>query len=74
MSYPGIAKLHGSPLDLAPDLRPRSTLIAEHAAIANLIAPFERTIVECHPALIGPRCFAFGLGQGARRENIRSDL
>jgi ribosomal protein L37AE/L43A len=35
MSYPGIAKLHGSPLDLAPELRPRSALITEHAAIAR---------------------------------------
>jgi radical SAM enzyme (TIGR01210 family) len=27
--------------------------------IAALVAPFERVIVECHPALIGRRCLAF---------------
>jgi archaeosine synthase beta-subunit len=28
-------------------------------AIARLIAPFERAIVECHPAVLGPRCLRF---------------
>ena len=32
---------------------------AEHAAIAALAAPFGRTIVECHPALVGPRVLGF---------------
>lgn len=31
----------------------------DYCAIASQIEPFERVIVECHPALIGPRCFAF---------------
>jgi radical SAM enzyme (TIGR01210 family) len=31
----------------------------DYAAIARIIRRFERTIVECHPALIGPRCFEF---------------
>jgi archaeosine synthase beta-subunit len=29
----------------------------DYAAIAGLVRHFERTIVECHPALVGPRCF-----------------
>ena len=31
----------------------------EHAAIAGLVAPFERVIVESHPALVGPAVWAF---------------
>jgi len=31
----------------------------EHAAIAELVAPFERVIVESHPALVGPAVWAF---------------
>jgi hypothetical protein len=31
----------------------------DHAVIAELAAPFERVIVECHPRLIGKRCFQF---------------
>ena len=31
----------------------------EYAAVAQLSAPFQRTIVECHPALVGPRCLSF---------------
>jgi len=29
----------------------------DYPAIAGLVRHFERTIVECHPALVGPRCF-----------------
>lgn len=32
---------------------------SDYAAIAELIRPFERVIVECHPFLVGERCFAF---------------
>ena len=32
---------------------------AEHEAIAQLAAPFEQVIVECHPALVGPHCIEF---------------
>lgn len=28
-------------------------------ALAELLAPFARVTVECHPRLVGPRCFAF---------------
>lgn len=31
----------------------------DYPAIAGLVQSFERTIVECHPALVGPRCFEF---------------
>ena len=31
----------------------------DYAAIAGLVKPFERVIVECHPALIGDRCVDF---------------
>jgi archaeosine synthase beta-subunit len=32
---------------------------ADDAAIAGLVSPFERVIVECHPALLGRRCLQF---------------
>jgi archaeosine synthase beta-subunit len=31
----------------------------EYSQIAGIAAPFRRTIVECHPALIGRRCLEF---------------
>ena len=31
----------------------------DYPAIAQLIQPFERVIVECHPALVGERCWKF---------------
>lgn len=31
----------------------------DYAAIARVVAPFQRVIVECHPALIGPRLQSF---------------
>ena len=36
-------------------------------AIAALVAPFERVIVECHPAVLGARCLRF-------QERIAGDL
>jgi archaeosine synthase beta-subunit len=38
---------------------PRAIPPAEYSEIARLAAPFERVIVECHPALVGPRCLGF---------------
>jgi hypothetical protein len=32
---------------------------ADHAAIAERVAGFERVIVECHPALVGESCIRF---------------
>lgn len=31
----------------------------DYPAIADLVRRFERVIVECHPSLVGERCFAF---------------
>jgi radical SAM enzyme (TIGR01210 family) len=31
----------------------------DYATIAKLVGHFDRTIVECHPALVGPACFEF---------------
>ena len=31
----------------------------DYMAIAELVGKYERTIVECHPALVGRRCFEF---------------
>jgi archaeosine synthase beta-subunit len=31
----------------------------DYAEIAGLVAPFERVIVECHPAMLGRRCLQF---------------
>ena len=36
---------------------PRAIPVADYPAIARLMAPFERVIVESHPALIGDNCF-----------------
>jgi hypothetical protein len=38
---------------------PRAIPVKDHPAIARLLQPFERVIVECHPALIGKDCFRF---------------
>ena len=38
---------------------PRAIPPEEYPSIARLAAPFRRTIVECHPALVGPRCLPF---------------
>ena len=32
---------------------------SEYSEIARLAAPFRRTIVECHPSLVGNRCLTF---------------
>jgi hypothetical protein len=37
---------------------PRAIPPAEYAEIARLAAPFERVIVESHPAFVGPQCLA----------------
>jgi radical SAM enzyme (TIGR01210 family) len=38
---------------------PRAIPPEDYAEIARLAAPFERVVVECHPKLVGRRCFAF---------------
>lgn len=38
---------------------PKAIPPAEHPEIARLAGPFARTIVECHPALVGRACLEF---------------
>jgi radical SAM enzyme (TIGR01210 family) len=38
---------------------PRAIPPSEYPAIAEIVSPFSRVILECHPALIGPRCLEF---------------
>jgi radical SAM enzyme (TIGR01210 family) len=38
---------------------PRAIPPSEYPEIARLVSPFERVIVECHPALVGSSCLAF---------------
>ncbi|MBX9626310.1 MAG: hypothetical protein K2X82_21100 [Gemmataceae bacterium] len=38
---------------------PRAVPPEDYAEVARLAAPFERVVVECHPRLVGRRCFAF---------------
>jgi len=38
---------------------PRAIPVEDFPAIARLAGTFDRTIVECHPALVGPRCVEF---------------
>ena len=47
---------------------PKAIPSADLPAIAALAAPFDRVIVECHPALIGEDCFDFQDLTGGRLE------
>lgn len=38
---------------------PRAIPIADYPSIAVLVRSFDRIIVECHPAFVGPRCLEF---------------
>jgi radical SAM enzyme (TIGR01210 family) len=38
---------------------PRAIPPGEYREIARLASPFGRTIVECHPAMVGDRCLSF---------------
>jgi radical SAM enzyme (TIGR01210 family) len=38
---------------------PKAIPVADHAAIAERVAGFERVIVECHPSLVGEICVSF---------------
>ncbi|MCA1596416.1 MAG: radical SAM protein [Chloroflexi bacterium] len=48
-------KLYNSGSFFDPNAIPRS----DYPAIARLLEPFEHTIVECHPAFVGPRVLEF---------------
>lgn len=45
----------------------RAVPVADHTAIARLLSPFQRVVVECHPRLVDERCLAF-------RDLIEGDL
>lgn len=50
---------------------PRALPPADDAALAELLGGFRRVLVECHPNLVGERCFAFArrlADRGARLE------
>jgi radical SAM enzyme (TIGR01210 family) len=47
---------------------PKAIPPSDHAAIAALAAPFERVVVESHPALVGEACFRFHELLGGRLE------
>jgi len=47
---------------------PRAVPPSDHRAVAALGAPFERVVVESHPALVGDSCFAFQDLLGGRLE------
>ena len=47
---------------------PKAIPPSDHEAIAGLLEGFERITVECHPALVGERCFRFHEILGGRLE------
>lgn len=38
---------------------PRAIPEGDYAEIARIVSPFETVVVECHPRMVGRRCFAF---------------
>jgi len=47
---------------------PKAIPVADHPAIADRVAGFERVIVECHPALVGETCINFNRRIAGRLE------
>lgn len=47
---------------------PRAVPPADRPALAALVAPFERAVVECHPRLVGASCFDFAASLDGRLE------
>ncbi len=47
---------------------PRSVPLEEDAAIIELLAPFERVVVECHPRFISQRCLDFAAALDGKLE------
>ncbi len=47
---------------------PRAVPTADLPVLAELAAPFSRTVVECHPRLIGDACFAWAGGLSGELE------
>jgi len=53
---------------------PKAIPSEDHAAIAGLAGPFERVVVESHPALIGEPCFRFAGLLGENRLEVAIGL
>ena len=53
---------------------PRAIPPAEDAEIAELLAGFERVVVESHPSFVGERCFEFAARVGAGRLEVAMGL
>lgn len=63
---PGAAPRHLKLYNAGSFFDPRAIPSAEHPEIARLAAPFQRVIVECHPAFIGDSVLSF-------RDLLRND-
>jgi radical SAM enzyme (TIGR01210 family) len=63
-------KLYNAGSFFDPNAVPRD----DYGAIATLLAPFERAIVESHPSLIGDRCLQFHDLLGGRRLEVAMGL
>jgi radical SAM enzyme (TIGR01210 family) len=63
-------KLYNAGSFFDPNAVPR----IDYAAIASLVAPFERVIVESHPSLIGERCLQFHELLSGRRLEVAMGL
>jgi radical SAM enzyme (TIGR01210 family) len=63
-------KLYNAGSFFDPNAVPR----IDYAAIATLVAPFERVIVESHPSLIGERCLQFHELLSGRRLEVAMGL
>lgn len=56
----GAGELHGIKLYNASNLfEPRAVPPRDDAALARSVVGFSRVVAECHPKLVGDRCFAF---------------
>ena len=53
---------------------PRAIPPEDHASIAQLAAPYERVVVESHPALVGEACFEFAGRLGESRLEVAMGL
>lgn len=48
----------------------RAVPAADDPRILDLVAPFERVVVECHPRLVGQRCLDFGRALAERGSRL----
>jgi len=53
---------------------PKAVPPEDHAAIVELTAPFERVVVESHPALVGEACFELSRRLGGGRLEVAMGL